>query len=85
MADIQSVGAHHLLSVERTLGSFVVDFDLATKDKEDATLRALASRFDDMVMFDTFTTGLSGEEVASSCAEDGEGSKTDVAEPITPR
>jgi hypothetical protein len=56
MEEISAVGKHHVASDEAVI-SGLLDFDLATKNLQEAQIVAFARRFDELILFDEFTTG----------------------------
>ncbi|CAO2658120.1 Nn.00g073800.m01.CDS01 [Neocucurbitaria sp. VM-36] len=66
MVEFQGYGEHHK-AAEGVLTDSVLDFQAAIENRGDARVDQLAEKFDELVMFDEFTTGEYGN------AENGEG------------
>ena len=49
-------GTHHKAS-EQAVGSFTIDFNLAMTDPDKAKVHILALQFDELAIFDQFTSG----------------------------
>ncbi|KAK6840748.1 hypothetical protein PG995_015958 [Apiospora arundinis] len=62
MADITRKGQHHGI-VEHVFTSCIVDFDLALTDSDRARVHELALKFDQLALFDEFTTVADVSEV----------------------
>src|SRR3569833_1885438 len=56
MACFKQAGKHHERS-EQPISTFIIDFSLAPVDPQNARICAIAETFEDMVIFDEFTTG----------------------------
>jgi len=56
MACFKQAGKHHERS-EQPISTFIIDFSLAPVDPQNARIGAIAETFEDMVIFDEFTTG----------------------------
>lgn len=59
---LRDSGAHRVQITDRTDAAFVVDLDRSAADKEGGNLDRLAVKFDEMEMWDAFTTVNPGEE-----------------------
>lgn len=56
LEEFLACGRHHEASQE-TMSTVMLDFDRGIQKMEGATANALASKFDELIMFDEFTTG----------------------------
>jgi hypothetical protein len=64
MEEISAVGKHHVASDEAVI-SGLLDFDLATENLQEAQIVAFARRFDELILFDEFTTGALDSEAGT--------------------
>ncbi len=69
MTELERRGTHHK-APEHATSSHIIDYDLAMTDRGAARTRAFAEQFDELALFDEFTTGEYVAETGDSIARE---------------